>query len=73
MPESQVEVKPIGVVYYCNECLSKGNKVELSYLGIALTSNPPKYKHQCPKCAKLEELDKSYPTIRWLLEKDIEK
>jgi len=68
MPEVKIPVQASKIYYYCDECYSPvNNGVRLFNKHICLSVHPPKYIHYCPLCDKEFNLDKSYPSIEFIM------
>ena len=58
MPIKKVEVVPFLEKWRCDSC----GKGEMESVNIQLLSNPPKTKHICNNCGKVEYSLGAYPT-----------
>lgn len=56
--EKRIEVKTYMFRLYCDKC---GTEMERDT--IVLTSNPPTYQYECPKCGHIEKSNKCYPFL----------
>lgn len=62
MSEQFKPLKPVKVVYMCDEC----KDVELHNTGSAVFVFPMKYVHSCFKCGGEFKLDKAYPYVKYV-------
>jgi predicted RNA-binding Zn-ribbon protein involved in translation (DUF1610 family) len=58
---------PVATVLLCDKCGG-----EMITTGIALTSNPPQYPYECPKCGHVETHTQRYPGIEWIVDRSRE-
>ena len=53
-----VRLETYQICIFCDHC-----KEEVEWDGHVLATNPPGYKHKCPKCLKTFTLKHQYPTV----------
>lgn len=49
----------------CDDCSKKmmWDETIMKWDGLELLSNPPQYRHRCPKCGKVETKNLVYPRV----------
>ncbi len=68
MPEKEINVKPMKLLYKCDKCKDG----YLSYFGQTSEGIDGKklYTHECTKCKKLYKMKKQYPSLKLIEIKD---